>query len=155
MGLDVHRAARIMSAAHGGQVLLSQTTANLVEQDLPDEVSLRDLGEHRLKDMSRPMRLYQLVISDLLADFPPLRTLDTFPNNLPVQLTPFFGREQELTAVQQLLCRQDVRLVTLTGSGGTGKTRLGLQVAAELTDSFADGASERRPATEADVAAAG
>ncbi len=139
IGLDVQRAARIMSAAHGGQVLLSQTTANLVEQDLPDDVSLRDLGEHRLKDLGRPRRLFQLVISDLPADFPPLKTLDTYPNNLPMQHTPFIGREQELAAVGQLLSLEDVRLVTLTGSGGTGKTRLGVQVAAELTDAFADG----------------
>jgi predicted ATPase/class 3 adenylate cyclase len=139
VGLDVHRAARIMSAAHGGQVLLSQTTYNLVEQDLPDDVSLRDLGEHRLKDLGRPRRLFQLVISDVPADFPGLKTLDTYPNNLPMQHTPFIGREQELAAVGQLLSREDVRLVTLTGPGGTGKTRLGVQVAAELTDSFADG----------------
>ena len=139
VGLDVHRAARIMSAAHGGQVLLSQTTTNLVEQELPDDLSLRDLGEHRLKDLGRPRRLFQLVISDLPADFPPLRTLDTYPNNLPVQFTPFIGREQELSTIQQLLSREDVRLVTLTGPGGTGKTRLGLQVAAELSDAFAGG----------------
>jgi predicted ATPase/DNA-binding CsgD family transcriptional regulator len=139
VGLDVHRAARIMSAAHGGQVLLSQTTCNLVEQDLPDDVSLRDLGEHRLKDLGRSRRLFQLVISDLPADFPPLSTLDTLPNNLPIQLTPFIGREQEVTAVCGLLLREDVRLMTLTGPGGTGKTRLGVQVAAELTDSFANG----------------
>ncbi len=140
VGLDVHRAARIMSAAqHGGQMLLSQTTANLVEQDLPEDLSLRDLGEHRLKDLGRPRRLFQLVISDLPADFPPLRTLDTYPNNLPVQLTPFIGREQELATVGQLLRRENMRLLTLTGPGGTGKTRLGVQVAAELTDSFASG----------------
>jgi len=139
VGLDVHRAARIMSAAHGGQVLLSRTTANLVEQDLPEDLSLRDLGEHRLKDLGRPRQLFQLVISDVLADFPPLRTLDTYPNNLPTQHTPFIGREQELTAVGHLLSREEVRLVTLTGPGGTGKTRLGVQVAAELTDAFADG----------------
>jgi predicted ATPase/class 3 adenylate cyclase/DNA-binding CsgD family transcriptional regulator len=139
VGLDVQRAARIMSAAHGGQVLLSQTTANLVEQDLPDDVSLRDLGEHRLKDLGRSRRLFQLAISDLPADFPPLSTLDTYPNNLPIQLTPFIGREQEVTAVCDLLLRVDVRLMTLTGAGGTGKTRLGVQVAAELTDAFADG----------------
>jgi predicted ATPase/class 3 adenylate cyclase/DNA-binding CsgD family transcriptional regulator len=139
VGLDVHRAARIMSAAHGGQVLLSQTTCILVEQDLPEDLSLRDLGEHRLKDLGRPRRLFQLVISDLPADFPPPRTLDMYPNNLPTQFTPFIGREQEVTAVGQLLRREDMRLVTLTGPGGTGKTRLGVQVAAELTDSFADG----------------
>jgi len=139
VGLDVQRAARLMSAAYGGQVLLSQTTANLVEQDLPEDLSLRDLGEHRLKDLGRPRHLFQLVIPDVPADFPPLRTLDTYPNNLPTQLTPFIGREQELTAVGQLLRREDMRLVTLTGPGGTGKTRLGVQVAAELTDAFADG----------------
>src|SRR6202011_5043815 len=85
VGLDVHRAARIMSAGYGGQVLLSQTTCILVEQDLPDDVSLRDLGEHRLKDLGRSKRLFQLVVTDLPADFPPLKTLDTSPNNLPVQ----------------------------------------------------------------------
>jgi predicted ATPase/class 3 adenylate cyclase len=138
-GLDVHLAARIMSAGHGGQVLLSQTTRDLVEHDLPTGVSLQDLGAHSLKDLQQKSHLYQLVIADLPADFPPLKTLDTHPNNLPVQLTPFIGREQELTAVQQLLHREDVRLLTLTGSGGAGKTRFGLQVAAELSDRFADG----------------
>jgi predicted ATPase/class 3 adenylate cyclase len=141
VGLDVPYAARIMSAGHGGQVLLSQTTRELVEQhDLPDGVSLRDLGEHRLKDLQRPSRLYQLVIADLPANFPPLKTLDSRPNNLPVQFTPLIGREQEVAAVQQLLQREHVRLVTLTGPGGTGKTRMALQVAAELCDLFTDGA---------------
>src|SRR5947207_7236017 len=106
---------------------------------MPNGVSLRDLGAHRLKDLQQKSHLYQLVIADLPADFPSLRTLDTHPNNLPVQLTPFIGREQELTSVQQLLRREDVRLLTLTGPGGAGKTRLGLQVAAELSDQFADG----------------
>ncbi len=139
VGLDVHRTARIMSAGHGGQVLLSQATCNLVEQDLPDDVALRDLGEYRLKDLGRPRHLFQLAIPGLPADFPRLRTLDSYPNNLPVQLTPFIGREQELTAVCDLLRREDVRLLALTGPGGTGKTRLGLQIAAELSEYFDDG----------------
>jgi predicted ATPase/class 3 adenylate cyclase/DNA-binding CsgD family transcriptional regulator len=139
VGLDVHYAARIMQAAHGGQVLLSQTTHDLVEHDLPFGVSLRDLGKHRLKDLQRPAHLYQLVIAGLPADFSPLKTLDSRPNNLPIQLTPLIGREKEGAAVQNLLQREDVRLMTMTGPGGTGKTRLGLQVAAELSDLFADG----------------
>ncbi|MFL5695762.1 MAG: protein kinase domain-containing protein [Ktedonobacteraceae bacterium] len=152
VGLDVHRAARIMNAGHGGQVLLSQTTCNLVEQDLPDDVSLRDLGEHRLKDLGRPRRLFQLVISGLPVNFPPLKTLETYLNNLPVQLTPFLGREQELATVQQLLRRDEVRLLTLTGPGGTGKTRLGLQVAADLSDFFTDGVFFVNLATMSDSA---
>jgi predicted ATPase/class 3 adenylate cyclase/DNA-binding CsgD family transcriptional regulator len=139
VGLDVHRAARLMSAGHGGQVLLSQTTCSLVEQDLPEGVHLRDLGEHRLKDLGRPMRLFHLVIADLPADFPPLHTLESFPNNLPVQPTPLLGREEEIAALAELLSRSDVRLVTLTGPGGTGKTRLALQVAADVSDRFNSG----------------
>ncbi len=139
VGLDVHYAARIMHAAHGGQVLLSQTTHDLIEHELPYGVSQRDLGKHRLKDLQRPAHLYQLVIMGLPADFPPLKTLDSRPNNLPVQLTPLIGREKEGAAVQNLLQREDVRLVTLTGPGGMGKTRMGLQVAADLSDLFPDG----------------
>jgi predicted ATPase/class 3 adenylate cyclase/DNA-binding CsgD family transcriptional regulator len=138
-GSDVDLTARIMSAGNGGQILLSQTSHDLIAHNLPSGVNLRDLGEHRLKDLRRPLRLFQLVISDLPADFPPLKTLDTQPNNLPIQLTSLVGREKEMAAVQNLLCREDIRLLTLTGPGGTGKTRLGLQVAAELNDSFADG----------------
>ncbi len=139
VGLDVHHAARIMSAGHGGQVLLSQTTHDLVEYDLPDDVGLRDLGEHHLKDLGRPIRLFQAVISDLPADFPPLKTLDTHPHNLPVQPTPLIGREREVATVCELLRRDELRLVTLTGPGGIGKTRLGVQVAAELSELFVDG----------------
>jgi len=139
VGLDVHHAARIMSAGHGGQVLLSQTTRDLVEQVLPEGVHLRDLGAHRLKDLQQPSQLFQLVIPDLLIDFPPLKTLDNSPNNQPLQPTPFLGREKEVDALQQLLLRDSSRLVTLTGPGGVGKTRLGLQVAAELAEHFPDG----------------
>jgi predicted ATPase/class 3 adenylate cyclase/DNA-binding CsgD family transcriptional regulator len=139
VGLDVHHAARIMTAGHGGQVLLSQTTRDLVEQALPEDVHLRDLGVHRLKDLQSPAHFFQLVITGLPTDFPPLKTLDASPNNLPVQPTPFIGREKEVAAVTALLDREDVRLLTLTGPGGTGKTRLGLQVAAELSERFPDG----------------
>jgi predicted ATPase/class 3 adenylate cyclase/DNA-binding CsgD family transcriptional regulator len=139
IGLDVHHAARIMSVGHGGQVLLSQTTHELVKHTLTGGVSLRDLGEHRLKDLLRPAHLYQLIIADLPADFPPLKTLDNSPNNLPVQPTSLIGRQKEVATVLNLLQREEVRLLTLTGPGGTGKTRLGLQAAAELDDTFSDG----------------
>jgi predicted ATPase/DNA-binding CsgD family transcriptional regulator len=139
VGLDVHRASRIMSSAHGGQILLSQTTRALVEHDLPTGVGLRELGAHRLKDLQQPSHLFQLVTLDLPTDFPPLLTLDLHAHNLPVQLTSFIGREKDVAKVSQLLLRDDVRLLTLTGPGGIGKTRLGLQVAAELCDQFADG----------------
>ena len=139
VGLDVHYAARIMNAAHGGQVLLSQTTRDLVEHDLPAGVSLRDLGEHHLKDLEQPISLYQLVIAGLPADFPPLKTRDRRSDTLPVQLTPLIGREHEVTTVVRLLRRDNVRLVTFTGPGGTGKTRLALQVASELADVFVGG----------------
>ncbi len=139
VGLDVHRAARIMSAGHGGQVLLSQTTRDLVEHDLPGGVSLQDLGAHRLKDLQHKSHLFQLVMVGLPADFPPPKTLDSHPNNLPIQPTSLIGREKEVATVQHLLRREDVRLLTLTGPGGIGKTRLGLQVAAELADQYPDG----------------
>ena len=139
VGLDVPRAARICAAAHGGQVLLSQTTRELVEDDLPESVALRDLGEHRLKDLSSPQRLTQLVIAGLPETFPSLRTLENRPTNLPVQPTPLIGRERELETVSKLLGRDDVRLLTLTGPGGAGKTRLALQAAAELVEEFPQG----------------
>jgi predicted ATPase/class 3 adenylate cyclase/Tfp pilus assembly protein PilF len=139
VGLDVHRAARIMSAGHGGQVLLSQTTRDLVEHALPESVSLLDVGAHRLKDLQQPIQLFQLVMAGLPAIFPPLKTLDRYPNNLLVQPTAFIGREREVDAITALLRGEDVRLLTLKGPGGTGKTRLGLQVAAELSEVFPEG----------------
>jgi predicted ATPase/class 3 adenylate cyclase len=128
---------RIMSAGHGGQVLLSGAARELVRDALPEGAELMDQGERRLKDLLRPERLYQLNISGLPVTFPPLKTLDAFPNNLPIQLTTFIGREKEIEEVKQELSRH--RLVTLTGSGGTGKTRLSLQVAAELLETFSQG----------------
>jgi predicted ATPase/class 3 adenylate cyclase len=142
VGLDVHRAARIMAAAHGGQVLLSQTTHDLVARGRDEDagaVGLRDLGEHRLKDFEQPMHLYQVIIAGLPADFPPLKTLYGRSGTLPVPPTSLVGREDELATIGDLLRRQDVRLVTLTGAGGTGKSRLALQVAAGLQDRFAGG----------------
>jgi predicted ATPase/class 3 adenylate cyclase len=138
-GLDVHRAARICSAAHGGQVLLSQPTRELLGGDLPSGVGLRDLGEHRLKDLSRPQRLFQVVIVGLSADFPALRTGGARPANLPAQLTSFVGRHREVAAIRRLLERPEVRLLTLSGPGGTGKTRLATQVAGECATSFPAG----------------
>jgi predicted ATPase/class 3 adenylate cyclase len=139
VGLDVHRAARIGAAAHGGQILLSQSTRDLVAAELPEGATLLDLGVHRLKDLQQPEHLYQLVVPDLPSDFPPPRTLDAHFHNLPEQPTPLLGRDREVQAVRALLLSEDVRLVTLTGPGGMGKTRLGLEVAAELSDRFDDG----------------
>jgi len=138
VGADVHRAARITAAGHGGQVLLSQATRELVEQDLPEELGLRDLGEHRLKDLTRPQRLHQLLISGLPSQFPALRTIEQRPTNLPVQPAPLIGRERELREARALLGR--TRLLTLTGPAGTGKTRLAIQLAADVLEEFDDGA---------------
>jgi predicted ATPase/class 3 adenylate cyclase len=128
---------RIMSAGHGGQILLSRVTRELVRDLLPSNTELLDLGEKRLKDLLRPEQLFQLNITGLPITFPPLKTLDSFPNNLPMQLTSFIGREHEIAELKQGL--NEHRLVTLTGSGGTGKTRLSLQVAAELLEKFDHG----------------
>jgi predicted ATPase/class 3 adenylate cyclase len=130
VGMDVHRAARIMSAAHGGQVALSPSTVSLLE---PGSFELRDLGEHRFKDLSAPERVFQLGAGE----FPPIRSLRR--TNLPVPATPFLGREEELAAVVGMLGEPDVRLVSLVGPGGTGKTRLALQAAAEASDAYPDG----------------
>ena len=131
--------ARLLSAAHGEQVLLSLSTQELVRDQLPGRTSLRDLREHRLKALFRPERIFQLLAPGLPSEFPPLRTLDAYRNNLPLQPTPLIGREKELAEVCERLSRPEVRLLTLTGAGGTGKTRLGLQVAAELTEEFEEG----------------
>ncbi|MEO7819334.1 MAG: adenylate/guanylate cyclase domain-containing protein, partial [Actinomycetota bacterium] len=138
VGLALHRAQRICSAAHGGQILLSATTRELTADALPADATLRDLEYHRLKDLGKPERLFQLVHPGLRRDFPSLRTLDVLPNNIPLQLTSFIGREHDVAEVVNLLSTK--RLVSLTGPGGVGKTRLGLQVAAELLDQHADGA---------------
>ena len=128
VGTDVHRAARIAAAGHGGQVLVGAATAALVERG-----DLRDLGEHRFKDLASPERVFQLG----QGEFPPLKSL--YRTNLPVPATPFLGRERELTEVCDLLSRKEVRLLSLTGPGGTGKTRLALQAAAEASEAFPDG----------------
>ena len=133
IGVDVHRAARIAAAGHGGQVLVSSTTVSLVGADV-----LRDLGEHRLKDLSAPQRLYQLGDDD----FPRLKTL--YQTNLPIPPTPFLGRKRELSEVSTLIGRDETRLLTLTGPGGTGKTRLALQAVAEAAEAFPDGVSGSR-----------
>lgn len=138
-GPVLNRSARLMSAGHGGQVLLSQATYELVRDGVLEGMTLVELGEHRLKDLIRPERIYQLVAPGLPSDFPPLRTLDRRPHNLPIHRTPLIGREREVQAVSDLLAREDVPLVTLTGPGGIGKTRLGVQVAANLIDRYEDG----------------
>jgi predicted ATPase len=139
LGIDVHRAARIAHVGHGGQILLSETTKPLVMDDLTEGVGLRDLGDHRLKDLRRPERVFQLIIAELPSDFPALRSLNAQPNNLPIQPTSLVGRDVDLASARALLSRPEVRLLTLSGAGGTGKTRLGLQLAANLLDDFADG----------------
>jgi predicted ATPase/class 3 adenylate cyclase len=138
-GPAVNRTARIMSAGHGGQILLSEAAADLVARALPDNATLRDLGEHRLKDLGRPQRLFQVAHPGLPAEFAPLATLDHRPNNLPTETTAFVGRDAELRAIRERLDDADIRLVTLTGAGGSGKTRLAIRAAADRVDRFTDG----------------
>jgi predicted ATPase/class 3 adenylate cyclase len=135
--LAMSRVQRLTSAAHGGQVLVSQAAQELVRDDLPENGTLRDLGEHRLKDLIRPDHIYQLAIPNLPVDFPPIKSLDAYRHNLPIQLTNFIGRKKDIAEIVQAVASH--RLVTLTGSGGTGKTRLSLQAAVEMLDQFPGG----------------
>jgi predicted ATPase/class 3 adenylate cyclase/DNA-binding CsgD family transcriptional regulator len=137
-GPPLRRCARLLDIAHGDQTLLSGVTASLVRDVAPPHVGLLDLGLHRLKDLAEPEQVFQLVHPDLQAEFPALRSLDALQHNLPIQLTSFVGREQEIVELEGLLAR--CRLLTLTGTGGAGKTRLALQVAAQVVDRFVDGA---------------
>jgi class 3 adenylate cyclase len=138
VGIDVHRAARIAAAAHGGQVVISDATAKLVAGRLPAGVSLRDLGGHRLKDLNEPEHLHQLLIPGARADFPPLRSVGTI-SSLPVTTTPLVGCRSEAAELAALLVDREVRLVTLTGPGGSGKTRLAIAAAGEVVEGFPDG----------------
>ncbi|HET7032365.1 MAG TPA: adenylate/guanylate cyclase domain-containing protein, partial [Casimicrobiaceae bacterium] len=149
-GQAVNRAARIMTAAHGGQVLVSQIIATLVNERLPDSVALRDLGAVRLRDLANRERVFQVLHPQLRAEFPPLRTLEATPNNLPQQITSFIGRERELAEARELLGK--TRMLTLAGTGGLGKTRLSLQLAADTMDDYPDGVwfVELAPLTDPD-----
>lgn len=136
-GGTLNRTARIESAAHGAQILLSQTTQSLLEDERPENATFKALGQHRLRNLDRPEHLYQVVVPDLPADFPPPRSLEVLPNNLPVQTSSFVGREREIEEVKQRL--EKTRLLTLLGTGGTGKTRLSLESGAQLIHSFEHG----------------
>ncbi len=135
--LTLSHAKRLMSAADGGQILLSEATQTLLRDSLPQYITLRDLGAHRLKDFERAEHIFQVVARDLPADFPALTSPGSTPNNLPAQLTSFIGRSREIGEVKQMLSKE--RLLTLTGPGGSGKTRLAVQVAAEMIEQFQDG----------------
>lgn len=137
VGIDVHRAARVSAAAHGGQILVSEATASLVERALPDGADLLDLGKHRLKDLGEAETLFQVSVRGLREVFPALHTLELVNHNLPVQVTSFVGRTEEIAAAVRLVAGS--RIVTLLGPGGTGKSRLALQVAAEVAEGFGDG----------------
>src|SRR5262245_27231715 len=152
-GVALILCARIRACGHGGQILLSDATAQLAADALPDDATLADLGRHRLKDLPRPERLWQLTHPDLEHRFPPLRSVDAFRHNLPVQLTSFVGREAELTVLDKLV--PETRILTLTGSGGCGKTRLAIELAALLLDHHPDGAwvVELAPINDPDLVA--
>jgi predicted ATPase/class 3 adenylate cyclase/DNA-binding CsgD family transcriptional regulator len=137
IGPTINRTARLRNLGSGGQTLLSQVTRDLVADRLPEQVSMLDLGAHRMRDLARPEHVYQLCHPALQTDFPPLRSLDTYPHNLPVQVTTFIGRDVELAELRRLLL--DTRLLTLTGAGGSGKTRLALQLAADTLTHYPDG----------------
>lgn len=136
-GLTLSRVTRLLSASHGSQILISRATYELVSAHLPQDVTLRDMGERRLKDLIRPEHIYQIIASDLPQDFPPLKTLDSRPNNLPAPVTSFVGREREIKEVKNLFAA--THLLTLMGTGGSGKSRLSLHVAADLIDDFDNG----------------
>ena len=135
--LPINRCSRLMTAAHGGQTVVSGATEMLLRDQLPDGMELVDLGEHRLRDLGRPTRIFQLVGDGDREEFPPLRTLDSFPGNLPAQVSSFIGREAEVSRVTKALGTS--RVVTVTGVGGVGKTRLALQVAADVLPHYRDG----------------
>ncbi|MEX1007414.1 MAG: adenylate/guanylate cyclase domain-containing protein [Acidimicrobiia bacterium] len=137
-GSSLNRAARLMGVAHGGQIVCSHATADLARDSLTEGVVLTDLGDHRLRDLSRPERVFQIHAPDLAGSFAPLRSVDSFPGNLPLQVSSFIGREQEIAQIVAAL--HEARVVTLTGVGGVGKTRLALQVAAEVLPRFREGA---------------
>ena len=138
-GPTLNRTARLFSTGAGGQILVSLVTAELLRDALPDDVGLRDLGAHRLKDLMRPESIFQVVAPGLRSDFPPLKSLDNHPNNLPLEPTPFIGREKELESASRIILGDTCQVLTLTGVGGTGKTRLAMQAAANLTDRFPEG----------------
>ncbi len=136
-GESLNRTARLMSVGHGEQILVSSVSVQLLQERLPTDAALRDLGEHRLKDLVKPEHVYQVIHPALPSSFPPLQSMDLLPNNLPIQLTSFIGRQGELSAAMRQL--SSTRLLTLTGPGGTGKTRFALQLAADLAGTFPDG----------------
>ena len=136
---SLNRLARLMASGHGGQVLLSDAIRQAVSKALPDSVTLRDLGRHRLRDLLEPEQVTQLVIAGLPSDFPPLKTLEGHPTNLPTLPTALLGRDEELSSIADLFVSDGTRLVTLVGPGGVGKTHLALQAAANLVDDFEDG----------------